>query len=309
MPMNMSSLEDFVVLAASGNFSRAAEERHMTQPAFSRRIRALEEWLGTELFDRSGQPATLTPAGKWFREEAQQLLSQVARLPGEARAVAGAHAASLRFGATHALSFTFLTGWLRGLKAHGELGPITLVSDVLARCEAMLAESKVQFVMCHAHPQASSRLHAEGFPSVRVGMDQLIPLSAPGRSGQALHQVAHATPSEPLRFLSYSEESGLGRIVREIHAAFFERVPVQRVFEAHLASALRTMALDGAGMAWLPRTLVAEDIEAGRLVDAAGAQWRIDMEIRLYRDTAPLGPSGEELWATICAAPGTGAGA
>ena len=48
--MNLSWLEDFLALAASGNFSRAAQERHMTQPAFSRRIRALEEWLGATLF-------------------------------------------------------------------------------------------------------------------------------------------------------------------------------------------------------------------------------------------------------------------
>ena len=65
--MNLFWLEDFLALAATGNFSRAAEERHMTQPAFSRRIRALEEWLGTELFDRSSQPARLTEAGEWFR--------------------------------------------------------------------------------------------------------------------------------------------------------------------------------------------------------------------------------------------------
>ena len=53
MSLNLSWLDDFMALAASGNFSRAAEERHMTQPAFSRRVRALEEWLGVDLFDRS----------------------------------------------------------------------------------------------------------------------------------------------------------------------------------------------------------------------------------------------------------------
>ena len=302
MQMNLSWLDDFLALAASGNFSRAAEERHMTQPAFSRRIRALEEWLGTELFDRTGQPATLTPAGKWFHDEAVQLLSQVARLPGEARAVAGEHSASLRFASTHALSFTFLTGWLRGLKLQDELGPITLVSDVLARCEAMLAESKVQFVMCHAHEQASSKLHAQNFPWARVGTDQLIPLSAPDAEGRALHQLERANAAAPLRFLGYSEESGLGRILREVNAAFFERVPVQQVFKAHLASALRTMALERNGMAWLPRTLVADDIKSGRLVEAAGPQWRIDLEIRLYRDRVPLGSSGEDFWAAVCAA-------
>ena len=65
--MNLIWLEDFLALAATGNFSRAAEDRHSSQPAFSRRIRALEEWLGAELFDRSTQPAQLTEVGEWFR--------------------------------------------------------------------------------------------------------------------------------------------------------------------------------------------------------------------------------------------------
>lgn len=62
--LNLIWLDDFLTLAASGSFSRAAQERHMTQPAFSRRVRALEEWLGVVLFDRSTQPATLTEAGE-----------------------------------------------------------------------------------------------------------------------------------------------------------------------------------------------------------------------------------------------------
>jgi DNA-binding transcriptional LysR family regulator len=51
--MNLIWLEDFLALAATGNFSRAAEDRHSSQPAFSRRIRALEEWVGVDLFDRN----------------------------------------------------------------------------------------------------------------------------------------------------------------------------------------------------------------------------------------------------------------
>ena len=62
--MNLIWLEDFLALAATGNFSRAAEERHSSQPAFSRRIRGLEEWVGADLFDRSTQPARLTEVGE-----------------------------------------------------------------------------------------------------------------------------------------------------------------------------------------------------------------------------------------------------
>lgn len=300
MVLNLSWLDDFFALAASGNFSRAAEERHMTQPAFSRRIRALEEWLGTELFDRSSQPARLTAAGEWFRGTAHELMARVARVPGEARAVAETHSMALRFASTHALSFTFLTGWLQGLESRTAVGPITLVSDVLARCEAMLLESQVQFVMSHAHPQSSSELLAQGFPFVRVGSDLLIPVSAPDAAGRPRHALVQGTAGAPVPLLGYSAESGLGRILREVRGAALERCAVQSVFTAHLASVLRTMALDGRGMAWLPQSLIREDLASGRLVEAAGSEWTIELEVRLYRDRGTMGRAAEEFWGVVC---------
>ena len=300
MSMNLSWLDDFMALVASGNFSRAAEERHMTQPAFSRRIRALEEWLGTELFDRSSQPARLTAAGEWFRDTAHDLMARVARIPGEAKAVAETHSTTLRFAATHALSFTFLTGWLHGLEARTTVGPITLVSDVLARCEAMLLESQVQFVMSHAHPRSSSELMAQDFPFVQVGTDMLIPVSAPDPAGHPRHPLSPARPGSPVPVLSYSAESGLGRILREVRGVALDKTPAHSVFKAHLASVLRNMALDGRGMAWLPQTLIAEDLTSRRLVEAAPRDWHIELEIRLYRDRAPLGKAGEDFWKAVC---------
>jgi DNA-binding transcriptional LysR family regulator len=62
--METKWLEDFVSLAETRSFSRSAQLRHVTQPAFSRRIQALEAWAGTDLVDRSSYPTRLTPAGE-----------------------------------------------------------------------------------------------------------------------------------------------------------------------------------------------------------------------------------------------------
>ena len=48
--MDLDWLKDFLTLAEQKNFSRAADARNVSQPAFSRRIRALEDWIGTALF-------------------------------------------------------------------------------------------------------------------------------------------------------------------------------------------------------------------------------------------------------------------
>lgn len=288
--MNLTWLEDFLALAASGNFSRAAEDRHMTQPAFSRRIRALEEWLGVELFDRSMQPARLTAAGEWFRPQAQELLARVAGLPPQARALVEANATTLRLAATHALSFTFVPRWLQALQAHTAGGPIRLVSDVLARCEALLQQRQVQFVIAHAPAAGRGELDAAGVPSIVVGTDVLLPVHAPGAPERAL--------------LGFSDESGLGRIVRQALGAELAAGGLQTVFTAHLASALKSMALEGRGLAWLPQSLIHDELTARRLQVAGPVHWRLPVEIRLYRDPQAMSPHAEAFWQAASAGSG-----
>jgi len=295
MTMNLSWLEDFQALAESGNFSRAAEQRHMTQPAFGRRIRALEEWLGTPLFDRSGHPVTLTEAGQWLRGTAQQVLERTARLPEEARAIADGSASTLRFAATHALSLSFLPAWLRSLEARTAVGPIQLISDVAAHCEAQLQHGRVQFLLCHAHEQAPSALEPADFVSCEVGRDELLPVSSADGAGRARHGLDGAASRVPM--LAYSAESGLGRVLRALHGAALEAAGTEVVFTAHLATVLRSLALESRGVAFLPASLVQDDLVSGRLVLAGNTHWRIALSIRLFRRRTALAPVAEQFWA------------
>lgn len=293
--MNFTWLEDFLALAASGIFSRAAEDRHSSQPAFSRRIRALEEWIGVPLVDRSTQPARLTPVGEWFKSVAEELTAEAARLPGEARQIAEEHSLTLRIASTHALSFVFLPIWLRGLEAKLTIGPIELMSDVLARCESQIEQGKVHFVLTHACAKLRGPLDADTYLAARIGNDQLVPVSKPKAGGQPLHRLGRSKDGQ-VPILAYADESGLGRIFRAVLGRRLERVHAHTVFTAHLASVLRSMALEGRGVAWLPMTLIEDDLTGGRLAPAGDAEWNVDLEIRLYRPRATVGRAAEALW-------------
>lgn len=72
--MQLEWLEDFIELARTRSLSRAAENRCVTHPAFGRRIRALEEWVGSALIERK-QPLSLTPCGVLFLDAATQSLA------------------------------------------------------------------------------------------------------------------------------------------------------------------------------------------------------------------------------------------
>lgn len=285
--MNLSWLDDFLALANTLNFSRAADQRHMTQPAFSRRIRALEDWLDVPLVDRSVQPLRLTPAGDWFCEHAHDLLRRVGRLPQQAQEAAAAHDAALRFCATHALSLTFLPQWLRQLEAHAPGSRLEVLSDVLSQCEAAMLVGRVQFMLCHAHALVPGRLRAPDFDSIIVGQDALHGVGAPDA-------LSRWSP-ETMPLLQYSETSGLGRILLGLPALHVGSPRAQVVFTAHLATMLRSMALEGRGMAYLPGSLIDADLRAGTLQSVPGVT-PVALDIRLYRASTPLTPAAQALW-------------
>lgn len=121
--MDIKWMEDFLRLAESRSFSRAAAERHVTQPAFSRRIKSLESWLGAELVDRGCYPPTLTPAGHLFRNFAADLLRQLYDARAMLRGQQAFTSEAIRFAVPHTLSMTFFPKWFR-LLTDG-FGPIS----------------------------------------------------------------------------------------------------------------------------------------------------------------------------------------
>lgn len=297
--MELSWLDDFLALVDCGNFSRAADARHLTQPAFSRRIRALEDWAGTPLFDRSAQPVTLTEAGRRFRPFADETVRRLLQGREEARLAAQSEAATLRFAATHALSLTFFPSWLRALEARARLGAITLSSDSMEACERLMLAGQAQFLLCHAHPAAAGRLDAESFRSVVVGGDRLLAVTAPDASGRPRHLLADGQDA-PLPHLSYSRESGMGRILEAVRAVQPLSAALDTVFTSHLAAVLRTLARDGRGVAWLPESLIAEDLARGTLVragmPAGDERWTVPVQIRLVRPRARQSKAAESFW-------------
>jgi DNA-binding transcriptional LysR family regulator len=75
--MELDNLRAFINVGELGSFSRAAERLHITQPAVSKRISALEAELGTLLFDRIGHKIILTEAGKALIPRARRILLEV----------------------------------------------------------------------------------------------------------------------------------------------------------------------------------------------------------------------------------------
>jgi DNA-binding transcriptional LysR family regulator len=87
--MELYQLRGFTAVAELGHLTRAAERLHLSQPALSAQIKALEDELGVQLFERGPAGMTLTAAGKRLLPEAAKVLADAAALHGKARAMEG----------------------------------------------------------------------------------------------------------------------------------------------------------------------------------------------------------------------------
>ncbi|KJE34956.1 hypothetical protein UF64_09595 [Thalassospira sp. HJ] len=291
--MDLRWIEDFIALADTLNFSRAAELRNITQPAFSRRIRSLESWMNAPLVARTTHSVELTAAGRSFKPHAIAIAHTIHQAKREAIALNKAESTSLTFAATHALSFTFMPEWLRVTNENLCLGTLSLVSDSMQACETLMEQDQVDFLVTHAHPQTPSQLSRPHFISRVIGHDRLISVVGPAPKNDSTART------KPFPYLAYSDASGLGRIISATAATLTcPAIAGKPVFTSHLAATLLSMVKNGAGAAWLPESLAQRDLTTGQ-IEVLSADLAIPVEIRIYRPVRRLNRAAEELWASL----------
>lgn len=111
--IELRAWRQFLVLAQTLHFGRAAQRLHMTQPPLTLAMQQLERRLGTVLFERSRRSVALAPAGAALVEPVRQLLAAAAGLPALARGAAAGESGRLRLGFVSTMGFGALPRWLR----------------------------------------------------------------------------------------------------------------------------------------------------------------------------------------------------
>jgi DNA-binding transcriptional LysR family regulator len=292
--MDNKWLEDFVVLARERSFSRAAEQRHVTQPQFSRRIRALELWAGTDLVNRAGVPLCLTPAGEELLQVARRVVGSLEDVRARIRPHKDADWVTLASGRT--LSRTAVPGWLQQVKQTAGDFRLRIVTGSIHDGATALEQGGADFLLTFTHPRLPLLLDEQLFEGRTLGTDELLAVCAPAPSGRPQHSLP-GTERKPVPVLGYAPTLALHQILEDGLARAGRELNLSVVTESDFAESLHEQALRGVGVAWLPRALVAVDLQAGRLVPADAAGQVIRFEIRLYRARHPRNALLQKIWA------------
>lgn len=283
--MEVRWLEDFLALARTRHFSRAAEMQHVSQPTFSRRIRLLEESMGSILVNRQTLPLSLTPAGELFLEFCERITRDVRDTKDRIAALEAEASARISVGSTQGLFSHFYQGWARDAGIAGRLQlNLKATSWVGEQFLDALENGECDLVLCYWHPDLpwGGRLIEDRFEWLVLARESLVPVSVVDEQGHPRFALP-GSQEQPVPLIAYHNRGFLQSAI-EGHLA-------RQKLTAHLlplnentqSASIKALVKQSFGMGWLPKRMTEKSEQFGSLVRAGDKLWDVPLEIRLIR--------------------------
>lgn len=291
--MKIEWIEDFLALIEAGTFSQAAQRRHVTQPAFSRRIRQLEDWLGVELFDRHSPRLTLLPHAKAYEPSLRDWLAHLYALRGRIRADA-AHGPRGILTTQHTLTVSYLPRLLRYFRQHAPHARLQVRSSDRSDCIRDFQRGDADLLLCSELDGTPLLVERAEIQRVQLGAEQLVPVCAADRFGKPVFDL---DSQNPLPVIGYEPSSFLGSVLSSPYWLDLQRhYDIELVCETAFTIGIRELTLAGLGIGWLPHGLIEPHLETGKLVSLADRFGGPMLVVACYRQPNVGAASVDTLW-------------
>lgn len=289
--MRLEWLEDLVAVSDTGSLARAAAARHVSQSAFTRRLRAIEDALGAPLLDRSRKPVTLLPEIAAHLPDMRGLATQLRHLRDTLAQTGSAR--GLTLACQHAITTTHSPAIVSILTAQGGR-PVRVRSDNREECLLRLLSGEADLAVVYAVPEVAPLSLGRAFDRVSLGIERLVPVSAP-----------RLPTAADLAYIAYPEDVFLGQVMAR---AILPRIPPTRILRRRAETALTLAAHEyvrrGIGVAWLPEAMVRADLHDSRLISLESTLPALDMDLWMIRLSERADDSWTRDWQRLVAALG-----
>lgn len=276
--MNLRHLRAFVAIAETGSFQAAARRLFITQSAVSMQMKALEESLGTALFDRRRRPPTLNALGRSLLERARDLVASADAF-ADAATGDGQLLGTLQLGVVPSIATTILPNTLAALRTEHPQVQVRVEGGLSARLEQRVESGNLDGAVITLPERLPSRLTA--LPIFEELLCVAVPHSTEARSAcEALRD---------LPFIRFNRGTGVGRIIDATLRA--RALVVHETMELDSIEAILMMVSRGLGVAVVPaRSLTAEFTATVRTLSLPGdpVSRAVVLVIAKERQTSPL---------------------
>lgn len=278
--MELKWLEDLLMLLEEQSISHAARRRHVTQPAYSRRIRQLEQWLGVELVDRSCKPIKLRNTALALEDEVRGLVNRFYAMRNNV------HESSERvtFVAQHTLAITRFPILIREVKKRLPESSYRVVPGNYEECEALFY-NEADLLLCYQTAQRHFDFSHKTVRRLALGKDRLTPVV----SARLAAQLGELSPGMTIPLLMYQQGGFLAEALSGSRLPELIRdYRVESICESAFSASLKEMALADMGIAWLPGDIIHQELADRSLVSYATLLGDVELDIVLYYRAAAL---------------------
>jgi DNA-binding transcriptional LysR family regulator len=258
--MDDHKLRVFCTVAETKSFSKASEIIHLTQPAVSLQVQALEEIYETKLFDRSGGSVTLTPAGELLYNYAKEILGLYASARKDINAMVGLVKGNLSVGASSTIGNYLLPSAIVSFRrSHPRIKTNLLIGNTKLVIEKLLA-GEVDVGLVEGEVSKHNLVVEKLIP------DMLVVIMSPDHDWAKRKSISVSElVKEPV--IMREEGSGTRQMIEKClkdNKVDTAELPVSLVLGS--TEAIKTAVEDGLGVSILSAWAVRKEIQAGTLV-------------------------------------------
>lgn len=279
-------LKVFRAVCRHASFRKAAEELHISQPAVTQQIKALEDELGARLLDRTGGKVVPTPAGEVLNKRAQEISVLATRTQQEIAMLQGEHSGVLRAGASTSIAQYVLPRMLGGFKTMHPLVKLRVRSGNTEAVVDWLVNGQIDIGMIEG-PALRKDVRVEPFMQ-----DELVLIFSkdhpwmdyPKLTVQDLRQAP---------FLMRERGSGSRRVLESALAkAGLKIKTLEIVMELDSTEAIISSVESGLGIGFVTQAAVFPRLPLGRIATARIKDLRV---LRNLSFVYPVGPKPDGL--------------
>lgn len=286
--MRLEWIDDILAVLDCGSLAQAAEKRMLTQSAFTRRVRTIEDSIGTTLFDRRRKPVSLMPAVQALEPELREMSTRLHKLRQTLKTANKSAGKPLAFVCQHALTSTISPQVVRAVAKDG-VTSVRVRSGNQDECLMQLLSKEADLAIMYALADDTTFAISSAFETVSLGEDLLTPVCAP--------LLRDAANSEVIPIIAYPEDVFLGQVfARMVRHRLPEGTTLLPIAETALTLAMLQLAVSEIGIAWLPLSLVAKSLAQGDLIRVDDVLPAQILSIKIVRLRATQTERGEMIW-------------
>jgi DNA-binding transcriptional LysR family regulator len=283
--MNLHHLWIFFAIAESGSLSTASRRLHISQPALSRQLKWFEDRLGVVLFERLARGMRLTQAGEILRDYAARLFEIERAASIAMREIQNVDRGQLVIGASNTIGTYLLPAWLAAFRNRY---PKIALSVFVGNTEQVAqGVSDLRFT----YGFIEGPLHVAQLRVERLMHDEVLPVAS-AQHAVVKQKRLDLRALDTLPLLMREEGSGTLELVTATLKSF--NVSPTNVVQLSNTEALKRAAIQGGGIAWLPRCSIERELATGDLVALRIPKLVIRRPLNLIRSIGSYrAPAGE----------------